>query len=91
MGKAYNYVHTEFRHGSNPPMRSMFGIGPNLGTIGESESGSGIANMLLADGSCTSFAVSNRAVTMNEKVGSVKIANNDTHESSGTCASECAL
>ena len=91
MGKAYHYVHTEFRHGSNPPMRSMFDIGPNLGTIGESESGSGMANMLLADGSCTSFAVSNRAVTMDEKVGTVKVSNNDTHESSGTCASECAL
>ncbi len=89
MGKAYDYIHTEFRHGSNPPLRSWAGTGPCLGVIGESQSGQGIANMLLADGACTSFTVQTRSQTMDERVGAVPIASNDDHDS--ICGSECAI
>ena len=91
MGKAWEYVHTEFRHGANPPLRNSLGTGPYLGAVGPTGGGNGIANMLLADGSCTSFTMQTRSVTMDERVATVKIASNDTHESSGVCASDCAL
>ena len=90
MGKAYDYIHTGFRHGSNPPLRSWAGTGPCLGAIGESQSGQGIANMLLADGACTSFTVQTRSQTMDERVGAVPIASNDD-EHDEICESECAI
>ena len=91
MGKAYNYLHTEFRHGANPPVKLNPIISKTyLGQIGADESGSGIANMLVADGSVTNFNVTNRVQTMDDRVKAVKIsANDDTHKS--ICDSECAL
>ena len=69
MGKAYHYLHTAFRHGSNPPTNDFSGMGLNvLGYIGDGESGQGIANVLLADGSVTSYNVIGRDELMNKRV-----------------------
>ena len=69
MGKAYHYLHTAFRHGSNPPTNDFAGLGLNiLGYIGDGESGQGIANVLLADGSVTSYNVIGREELMNKRV-----------------------
>ena len=69
MGKAYHYIHTSFRHGSNPPTNDFMGSGMNiLGYIGDSESGQGIANVLLADGSVTSYNAIGREELMNKRV-----------------------
>jgi len=60
MMAAYHYLRFEWRHGANPPLQTMFGYGPCLGLIGESESGNGIANVLMADFSVTTTTVGNR-------------------------------
>ena len=90
MGKSYDYIHTAFRHGTNPPTNSFYGK-ISIGYIGNPVNGNGIANAVLADGSATNFNVQNRVQFMDERVKAVKISAGDTHESSGTCASECAL
>ena len=69
MGKAYHYLHTAFRHGGNPPTNDFAGGGYNiLGYIGDGESGQGVANVLLADGSVTSYNVIARDELMNKRV-----------------------
>ena len=69
MGKAYHYIHTAFRHGGNPSTNDFMGSGMNiLGYIGDAESGQGIANVLLADGSVTSYNVIGREELMNKRV-----------------------
>ena len=87
LGKAYDYVHTNFRHGPSPMVKE-FGGWPLLGHVG-SEIGYGTANALMADASVTQFTAQARDDFYDNYMATVKIAEGDHHES--LCSSECAL
>ena len=90
MGKAYDYIHSAFRHGTNPPINDFYGI-LSVGFVGNPASGTGIANVILADGSVMNINSNARVQFMDERVKTVKCASKDVHITSGTCDSECAL
>lgn len=87
LGKAYDYVHTSFRHGPSPMVKEFSGW-PLLGHVG-SEIGYGTANALMADASVTQFTAQARDDFYDNYMATVKIAEGDHHES--ICSSECAL
>ena len=87
LGKAYDYVHTSFRHGPSPMVKEFNGW-PLLGHVG-SEIGYGTANALMADASVTQFTAQARDDFYDNYVATVKIAEGDHHES--MCSDECAL
>ena len=87
LGKAYDYVHTSFRHGPSPMVKEFNGW-PLLGHVG-SEIGYGTANALMADASVTQFTAQARDDFYDNYMATVKIAEGDHHES--ICSDECAL
>ena len=70
MGTIFNYGYILWRHGSNAPAYKNSTINGGsasagfLGSIGDSEQGSGTANMLLADGSITNFDIASRSTVL---------------------------
>ena len=89
LGKAYDYLHTNFRHGPSPMVKvSPIAGYPLLGHVG-SEIGYGTANALMADASVTQFTAQARDDFYDNYMATVKIAEGDYHES--MCSAECAL
>lgn len=97
MGKIYNFGFMLWRHGSNAPSVVNTNINASgaengyLGSIGsnESGSGSGTANMALADGSVTTFDSQSRVTVLRERVISAKCKAADPHSS--VCASTICI
>ena len=88
LGKAYDYVHTNFRHAPSPMIKEFSGTAL-LGHVG-TETGYGTANTLLADGSVSQFTAQARDEFYDENIGDVPCAESDPH-ATGLCASECAI
>ena len=89
LGKAYDYLHTNFRHGPSPMVKvSSTGGYTLLGHVG-SEIGYGTANALMADASVTQFTAQARDDFYDNYMATVKIAEGDYHETE--CSNECAL
>ena len=93
MGKGSHYAYTLWRHGSNAPSNvnsTVNGSGSTsgyLGSIGDVEQGNGIANMLLADSSVTTFDCNSRGSVMQDRIQAVKAKSSDPHSS--YCSSVC--